>query len=120
MIDEIAAAIGDRARARMLVALMGGTALTATELAIEAEVSASTASFHLARLVDAELIAIRKQGRHRYYRLVDAEVADMIEGMMVIVFEDQVIRRQQLWPDVFLNLRIGRHDGARAVGSAHG
>src|SRR5215210_5877454 len=83
-IDAVAAVVGEPARARMLAALMGGTALTATELAIEAEVTASTASFHLARLVAAELIAIQKQGRHRYYSLVDAEVAEMLEGMMAI------------------------------------
>jgi DNA-binding transcriptional ArsR family regulator len=82
--DAVAAAIGEPARARMLAALMGGTALTATELAIEADVTASTASFHLARLVNADLIATHKQGRHRYYRLVDADVAEMLESMMTI------------------------------------
>src|ERR1700730_4212956 len=83
-IDAVAAAIGEPARAPMLAALRGGTALTATELAIEAKVAASTASFHLARLVDADLIAIQKQGRHRYYKLADADVAEMLESMMTI------------------------------------
>ncbi|MDQ6800891.1 MAG: metalloregulator ArsR/SmtB family transcription factor [Acidobacteriota bacterium] len=92
-IDAMAAVIGEPARARMLAALMGGTALTATELAIEAEVTASTASFHLARLVDAELIAIRQQGRHRYYRLVDADVAEMLEGMMAIAARSANVKR---------------------------
>src|SRR5215813_5197780 len=65
----IAAAIGEPARAKMLSALMGGQALTATELAIEAGVSASTASSHLARLRRAGLIAVVPQGRHRYVRI---------------------------------------------------
>ena len=83
-IDAVAAVIGEPARARMLAALMGGTALTATELAIEAEVTASTASFHLAKLVAVKLIEIRQQGRHRYYRIADEDVAEMLEGMMAI------------------------------------
>ena len=92
-IDVVAAVIGEPARARMLAALMGGTALTATELAIEADVAASTASFHLARLIEAELIAIRKQGRHRYYTLLDTDVAEMLEGMMLIAARSAGTRR---------------------------
>ena len=102
----VAAVIGEPARARMLVALMGGTALTATELAIEAEVTASTASFHLARLVDADLIAIRKQGRHRYYRLVDADVAEMLEGMMAIASRGSHAKRRGPADDSIRKARV--------------
>ncbi len=77
----LASLIADPARARMLRALMGGTALTATELAMEANVSPSTASSHLAKLTAGEILAIEKQGRHRYFRLFDAEVASMLEEL---------------------------------------
>jgi DNA-binding transcriptional ArsR family regulator len=77
----LASLIADPARARMLRALMGGTALTATELAIEAGVAPSTASSHLAKLTAGEILAIEKQGRHRYFRLFDAEVASMLEEL---------------------------------------
>ena len=72
--------IGDVARANILFALMGGKALTATELGHHAGVSASTTSGHLARLVDGQLIALEKQGRHRYYRLASPAVAEALEG----------------------------------------
>lgn len=77
----LGALLGDPARARMLTALMSGVALTATELAIEAEVAPSTASAHLARLADANILALEKQGRHRYFRIYDASVAEMLEQL---------------------------------------
>jgi len=80
----LAALIGDPARARMLTAVMSGKAMTATELALEAGVTASTASTHLAKLTAGQILAIEKQGRHRYFRLFDAEVAEMLEGLMEI------------------------------------
>lgn len=84
-IATLASLIADPARARMLTALMGGMALTATELALEAGVAPSTASSHLAKLTDAHLLAIERQGRHRYYRLFDADIAEMLEGLMNVV-----------------------------------
>ena len=81
-IAAIAALLGDPARANMLTALMHGQALTATELAQEAGVALSTASGHLAKLDGAGLVAIEKQGRHRYFRLSDADVAGVLEGLM--------------------------------------
>lgn len=78
----MASMIGDPARANMLVALMSGMALTAGELALEAGVSASTASFHLAKLGDAGLVVVRRQGRHRYFALSGPEVAGVIEALM--------------------------------------
>jgi DNA-binding transcriptional ArsR family regulator len=77
----LAALIADPARARMLGALMSGVALTATELASEAGIAPSTASSHLAKLAGASLIAVEKQGRHRYFRLFDEEIAATIEGL---------------------------------------
>ena len=81
-IAGVAALIGDPARANMLQALMQGAALTATELALEAGVTKQTASSHLAKLSEARLVAMQKGGRHRYYRLFDAEVAWLLESLM--------------------------------------
>lgn len=78
---EIGAAIGDPARATMLVALFDGRALTAGELAFRARVAPQTASGHLARLVELRLLAVAKQGRHRYFRLASPLVAQMLESM---------------------------------------
>ena len=78
----LGAAIGDPARANMLLALLDGRALPAGELAYHAGVAAPTASGHLARLVEAGLLAVVKQGRHRYYRLANAGVAGLLEAVM--------------------------------------
>lgn len=74
--------VGDPARANMLAALMGGTALTASELALEAGVTLPTASAHLAKLADGGLTRVTRQGRHRYYRLADHQIAAMLESIM--------------------------------------
>jgi DNA-binding transcriptional ArsR family regulator len=81
---EVAALIGDVARANILSALMGGRALTAGELARHAGVSAPTTSGHLAKLLEARLLALEKQGRHRYYRLASHDIAHAIEALMAI------------------------------------
>lgn len=83
-IAQVAALIGDAARANMLAALMGGQALAAGELASHAGVSAQTTSGHLAKLLDAELIAVEKQGRHRYYRLASTQIAHVMEALMAV------------------------------------
>ncbi|ASY62004.1 Transcriptional regulator, ArsR family [Sinorhizobium sojae CCBAU 05684] len=74
--------IGDPARANMLTALMGGQALTPTELAAHAGVMLQTASSHLAKLEAGGLVTQRKQGRHRYYALAEDEVGLMLESLM--------------------------------------
>lgn len=81
-IAAIAGLVGDPTRAAMLTSLMDGRARTATELALDGDVSPSTASSHLARLTEAGLLAIRKQGRHRYYNIADPDVAASIEVLM--------------------------------------
>jgi DNA-binding transcriptional ArsR family regulator len=78
----LAALIGDPARANILTALMSGMALTAGELAREANVAAPTASAHLARLKEARLVVMEVQGRHRYFRLAGQDVAGALEGLM--------------------------------------
>lgn len=82
---EIAALIGDVARANMLSALMDGRALSAGELAFHAGVGAPTTSGHLAKLTEAQILAVEKQGRHRYYRLASPTVAAALEALMSLV-----------------------------------
>ena len=81
---ETAALVGDPARANMLAALMDGRALTATELARAAGITPQTASGHLARLTGAGLLAMERQGRHRYHRLASLDVARMLESIMSV------------------------------------
>lgn len=83
-IAQIASLAGDPARANMLACLMDGRALTAYELACVAGVSPQTASGHLAKLSDGGLLALEKQGRHRYFRLSSPRVAQMLEGIMLV------------------------------------
>lgn len=83
-VSEIAAAIAEPARTRMLYALLDGHARTSTELAIVADVSPSTASVHLARLRERGLVKVFAQGKHRYYSLADAQVASALEALSVL------------------------------------
>ncbi|MEB0055567.1 helix-turn-helix transcriptional regulator [Variovorax sp. LG9.2] len=81
---RLAGAIAEPARARMLCCLMDGHARTATELAVVAEVAASTTSAHLARLKEERLIESIAQGRHRYFRLAGGDVAAALESLLVV------------------------------------
>jgi DNA-binding transcriptional ArsR family regulator len=80
-IAQIGSLVADRARARMLLALGDGRALTASVLAAEAGVAASTASAHLAKLIDGGLLLVEQQGRHRYFALAGPQVGRMIETL---------------------------------------
>jgi DNA-binding transcriptional ArsR family regulator len=91
-IVKIAALIGDQARAEVLTALMADRALTATELADVAGVTKQTISGHLAKLVDAGLVAVESQGRHRYFRLADQDVAHLLESLMGVAFRTGAVR----------------------------
>lgn len=81
---RIAALIGDPARALMLAALMDGRSRTAGELAQAAGITPQTASAHLAKLAESGLLAIEKQGRHRYHRLGGSDVAHALEALMAV------------------------------------
>lgn len=81
---EVAALIGDTARATMLAALMGGQSLTASELAFLAHVSRPTASGHLGKLVNARLLVVTQRRRNRYYRIASPLVAAMLEGIHAV------------------------------------
>jgi DNA-binding transcriptional ArsR family regulator len=81
---RIAADIGEPARARMLYSLADGRARTGTELAAIADVTPSTASVHLQRLKDHELVNVVAQGKHRYYTLGGPHVAAALEALSVV------------------------------------
>ena len=68
-IAEVAALVGNPARANILSVLLDGRALTATELAYIGGVSPQTASEHLGRLTEGGLLVVHKQGRRSYFRL---------------------------------------------------
>jgi len=91
-IAAIAAMVGDPARANMLTALLNGAALTPSELALEAGVTKQTASSHLSKLAAAGLIAVEAQGRHRYYRLADPDVAGLLETLMGVAMRAKALR----------------------------
>ncbi|CAO3419690.1 ArsR/SmtB family transcription factor [Azospirillum doebereinerae] len=127
-IAEIAALIGDPARANILSALMGGQALTAGELAWHAGVGAPTTSGHLAKLAGAGLLALEKQGRHRYYRLASPEIAQAMEALMTLAASgpkrhrpvgprDEALRAARTCYDHLAGrLGIGLADALRAQG----
>jgi DNA-binding transcriptional ArsR family regulator len=83
-LSNTAGLLGDSARAAMLLSLMGGIALPAGELARIANVAPQTASGHLAKLLGGRLLRVERQGRHRYYRLAGAQVADALEALLVL------------------------------------
>jgi DNA-binding transcriptional ArsR family regulator len=81
---RVAALVADPSRARMLAFLLSGEYASAGELARTASVSAATASAHLVKLVDAGLLACEPRGRHRYFRIADADVAHALEALAMV------------------------------------
>jgi DNA-binding transcriptional ArsR family regulator len=80
----VATLLADPSRAAMCLALIGGEARPAGELAARAGVSAQTASNHLAKLVAGRILRVEEQGRWRYYRLADADVGHAVEALAVV------------------------------------
>jgi DNA-binding transcriptional ArsR family regulator len=95
-IAEVAALVGNPARANVLMALLDGRALTSTELAHAAGVSPQTTSGHLAKMTEARLLTVTKQGRHAYYRLATPLIGRMLEGIMAVA-GDGPPRHRPLW-----------------------
>lgn len=81
---NVASAIADPARARMLCCLLDGRARTATELAVVAQKSPSTASSHFQKLLEQGMVTLVSQGKHRYFQLASADVAKALEGLLSI------------------------------------
>lgn len=103
-VSQVAAAIGEPARTRILYALLDGRARTSTELAILAGVNPPTASVHLQRLKTARLVKMLAQGKHRYYSLAGTGVARMLEGMSVFAGGS----RGKFVPNTPTRLRVAR------------
>jgi DNA-binding transcriptional ArsR family regulator len=80
----ISSLICEPARARMLWCLLDGKAYTASELAASADISATSASNHLSKLLEAEIVKVESQGRHRYYNFANNEVAYAVEAMALL------------------------------------
>lgn len=91
-IARIAGLVGDPARAEVLTTLLADRALTATELADVAGVTKQTMSAHLGKLLEAGLLAVEHQGRHRYFRLADRDVAHLLESLMGVAFRTGAVR----------------------------
>jgi len=89
LIAEVAAIVGEPARAAMLSALLDGRALTAGELAYSARVTPQTASTHLAKLTEAGLVSPIREGRHRYFRLASPKVVEMLDGILAVALENR-------------------------------
>ncbi|MGI9027167.1 MAG: ArsR/SmtB family transcription factor [Burkholderiaceae bacterium] len=88
---RIASMIGDPTRARMLAHLLDGTLATAGELARAVDVTPQTASAHLSKLLDAELVSMRAQGRHRYFKLADGDIAHALEALAIVAERDTTV-----------------------------
>ncbi|MDY7220884.1 winged helix-turn-helix domain-containing protein [Halalkalibacterium halodurans] len=80
----VASLVSDDSRGAMMTVLLDGRFHTATELALAANITPQTASFHLTKMVEAHLVAVEKQGRHRYYGIVDSDVANVLESLLAI------------------------------------
>lgn len=103
---RVAAIVADPARSRMLAYMLSGEYASAGELAKAASVTPATASGHLGKLLDARFVVCEPRGRHRYYRLADADVAHALEAL-ALVAERDVHERSWAHPDR-LRLRQAR------------
>lgn len=91
-IARVAALLGDPARAEALTALLTDRALTATELAAIAGVTKQTMSAHLSKLLEASLVSVDQQGRHRYFRLANEDVGALLESLMGVAYRTGAVR----------------------------
>lgn len=117
---KMAGAIAEPARARMLCCLMDGRARTSTELAVVAEVGASTASVHLSKLLDLHLVNVVAQGKHRYYQLASNEVATALEALLAVAglprpqfvpsTPDRLRRARTCYDHMAGEIAVGMHD----------
>src|SRR3569832_1883791 len=121
-IAAVAALIGAPARAAILLALADGRALPAGELAAFAGLSSSAASAHLNKLLEGGLLALERQGRHRYYRFAGPGVAAALEGLALIAAQlpsrSVVVRSPQAQARRGAGGGGGRRAGGRGGGGA--
>ncbi|MDB5006819.1 MAG: ArsR family transcriptional regulator [Mucilaginibacter sp.] len=84
-LEDVAGLIGDSSRVKILWSLLDGRAYTATELSVFADLSRQNTSMHLSKLVEANILQVSSQGRHRYYSYARIEVAQAIEAIGALV-----------------------------------
>ncbi|MGO4772383.1 ArsR/SmtB family transcription factor [Flavobacterium sp. W22_SRS_FK3] len=94
--------IGDPTRASILWTLLDGRAFTATELAIAVQTSPQSLSMHLAKLLAADLLSVEKQGRHKYYKFSNKEVAYAVEEIANLIPKDKIsaIKKTENYPPI--------------------
>ena len=80
-VEGLAALLASPPRRRILEVLLDGHPRSATELAIISRVAFNTASTHLSRLVEAGFVSFERSGRHRFYRIAEPRISDVIETM---------------------------------------
>ncbi|TDO77541.1 DNA-binding transcriptional ArsR family regulator [Flavobacterium chryseum] len=99
---KTATLIGDPTRASILWTLLDGRAFTATELAVVAQTSPQSISMHLAKLLDANFLSVEKQGRHKYYRFSNKEVAYAVEAMANLVPKSEIssLKKTENYPPI--------------------
>ncbi|HEX5459239.1 MAG TPA: metalloregulator ArsR/SmtB family transcription factor [Steroidobacteraceae bacterium] len=102
---DTASLLADTSRATILLALLDGRAYTASELAHAANISAPAASFHLKRLVSANLLACVTRGRYRYFRIAGPDVARLLESLLAV---DQIAKPRRLETSCPESLRNAR------------
>lgn len=83
-ISKISSLLSDPTRSLILLSLMDGTIHPSNELAYIAKVKPQTASFHLHKMLEANLVSVEKHGRHCYYKLKNSETAKIIEQLLII------------------------------------
>ncbi|KEK22435.1 ArsR/SmtB family transcription factor [Bacillus gaemokensis] len=83
-VAHIASLISDTSRATILVQLLDGRPYPATELAHVAKIKPQTASFHLNKLYEAQIVEVEKHGRHRYYKIANHEIAESLEKILYL------------------------------------
>jgi DNA-binding transcriptional ArsR family regulator len=115
--SRIAEALGDPAREAILGALSDGKAMPAGELACVAGVSPQSASAHLQKLVDARVLSVWSQGRFRYYRIADEDVASLIESLVDLAARtEQADRKRARLPEPLRRSRTCFHHLAGQLG----
>ncbi|WP_426436273.1 ArsR/SmtB family transcription factor [Bradyrhizobium genosp. P] len=114
--SRIAEALGDPAREAMVSALADGKALPAGELASVAGISPQSASAHLQKLVDASVLSVWAQGRFRYYRIRDDDVAALIESLVDLAARVSAVRKRALPAEQLRQSRTCYHHLAGQLG----
>jgi DNA-binding transcriptional ArsR family regulator len=99
---KAAGLIGDATRAAIMWTLLDGRAFTATELSVAVNTSPQNMSMHLGKLLEADLLAVEKQGRHKYYRFSNKEVAYVVEAMANLIpkLENSPKKKTENYPPV--------------------